>query len=125
MFSAQQHPKVAPPQITNFLPEDKVAPEEVKFRVTDVWQLVLPCRATGSNPLKWVWKHNNVEINKNKFIFDNDWELLSDGTLRARGLNISDRGTYQCFVEDTVTKVSTFSRKLRVEVTGKIPLIII
>ena len=125
MFSAQQQPKVAPPQITNFLAEDKVAPEEVKFRVKDVWQLVLPCRATGSNRLKWVWKHNNVEIEKNKFSINSDWELLSNGTLRARGLDISDRGTYQCFVEDTVTKVSTFSRKLRVEVTGKIPLIII
>ena len=125
LFSAQQQPKVAPPQITRFLAEDKVAPEEVKFRVTDAWQLELPCRATGSNPLKWVWKHNNVEINNNKYTYDPDWQLLSDGTLRARGLNISDRGTYQCFVEDTVTKVSTFSRKLRVEVTGKIPLMII
>ena len=95
----------------------------MKFRFKDVWQLVLPCRATGSN-LKWVWKHNDVAINENKFIFDDDWQLLSDGTLRARGLSISDRGTYQCVVEDTVTKVSTFSRKLRVEVTGKIPLII-
>ena len=75
--------------------------------------------------MKWVWKHNDVEINEIKFIFDNNWELSLDGTLRAKGLDISDRGTYQCFVEDTVTKVSTFSRKLRVEVTGKIPLIII
>ena len=97
----------------------------MKFRYISQWQLVLPCRANGSNPLKWVWKHNNVEINENVFRFDRNWELLSDGTLRARGLDISDRGTYQCFVEDTVTKVSTFSRKLRVEVTGKIPLKII
>ena len=96
----------------------------MKFRDNSVWQLVLPCRATGSNPLEWVWKHNDVEINKFKFQFNNNWELSSDGTLRAKGLSISDSGTYQCFVQDTVTKVSTFSRKLRVNVTGKIPLII-
>lgn len=96
----------------------------MKFNDVTQWQLVLPCRAKGSN-LKWVWKHNNVEINENVFRFDRNWELQSDGTLRAKGLNISDRGIYQCFVEDTVTKVSTFSRKLKVEVTGKIPLIII
>ena len=96
----------------------------MKFRHKDVWQLVLPCQATGSN-LKWVWKHNEVAINENKFIFYDDWQLLSDGTLRARGLDISDSGTYQCFVQDTVTKVFTFSRKLKVKVTGKVPLIII
>ena len=92
----------------------------MKFRDTNNWQLVLPCRAIGSNPLKWVWKHNDVAINEFKFQFNDNWQLSQDGTLSARGLKISDRGTYQCFVEDTVTGVFTFSRKLRVEVTGKI-----
>ena len=92
----------------------------MKFRDNVNWQLDLPCRATGSNKLSWEWRHNNSIINPNKFEFDDDWQLSQDGTLKAKGLSISDSGTYQCFVTDTVTGVKTFSRKLRVAVTGKI-----
>ena len=92
----------------------------MKFRDNTNWQLNLPCRATGSNKLSWEWRHNDVAIDPNKFKYDDDWQLLQDGTLLAKGLDISDNGTYQCFVTDTVTDVKTFSRKLRVAVTGKI-----
>ncbi|XP_068757845.1 fibronectin type III domain-containing protein-like [Montipora capricornis] len=113
-----QGSKPAPPQITEFLQNDLVAPDEVKFRDNVNWQLNLPCRATGSNKLSWEWKHNDSIINPNKFEFNDDWQLSQDGTLKAKGLSISDSGTYQCFVTDTVTGVKTFSRKLRVAVTG-------
>ncbi|XP_068715034.1 hemicentin-1-like [Montipora foliosa] len=113
-----QGPKPAPPQITEFLQNDLVAPDEVKFRANVNWQLNLPCRATGSNKLSWEWRHNDGIINPNKFEFDDDWQLSQDGTLKAKGLSISDSGTYQCFVTDTVTGVKTFSRKLRVAVTA-------
>lgn len=113
-----QGPKPAPPQITRFLENDLVAPDEVKFRDNVNWQLDLPCRATGSNKLSWEWRHNDSIINQNKFDFDDDWQLSQDGTLKAKSLSISDSGTYQCFVTDTVTGVKTFSRKLRVAVTA-------
>ncbi|XP_068714977.1 fibronectin type III domain-containing protein-like [Montipora foliosa] len=113
-----QGPKPAPLQITEFLQNDLVALDEVKFRDNVNWQLNLPCRATGSNKLSWEWKHNDSIINPNKFEFDDDWQLSQNGTLKAKGLSISDSGTYQCFVTDTVTGVKTFSRKLRVAVTA-------
>ncbi|XP_068759668.1 fibronectin type III domain-containing protein-like [Montipora capricornis] len=119
IFTARgQGPKPAPPQITEFLQNDLVAPDEVKFRDNTNWQLNLPCRATGSNKLSWEWKHNDSIITPNKFEFDDDWQLSQDGTLKAKGLSIWDSGTYQCFVTDTVTGVKTFSRKLRVAVTA-------
>ncbi|XP_068715039.1 fibronectin type III domain-containing protein-like isoform X4 [Montipora foliosa] len=113
-----QGPKPAPPQIIEFLQNDLVASDEVKFRDKFKWQLNLPCRATGSNKLSWEWRHNDSIINPNKFEFDDYWQLSQDGTLKAKGLSISDSGTYQCFVTDTVTGVKTFSRKLRVAVTA-------
>ena len=119
-FFSGQGPKPAPPQITEFLQNDLVAPDEVKFRDNTTWQLNLPCRATGSNKLSWEWNHNDNIINPNKFQFDDDWQLSQDGTLKAKGLSIWDSGTYQCFVTDIVTGVKTFSRKLRIAVTGKI-----
>ena len=119
-FFSGQGPKPAPPQITEFLQNDLVAPDEVKFRDNTNWQLNLPCHATGSNNLSWEWRHNDVAIDPNKFVHNDDWQLRKDGTLLAKGLRISDNGTYQCFVTDTVTGVKTFSRKLRVVVTGKI-----
>ncbi|XP_068759670.1 fibronectin type III domain-containing protein-like [Montipora capricornis] len=110
--------KAAPPQITEFLQNDLVAPDEVKFRDNTNWQLNLPCRANGSNKLSWEWRHNDVPIDPNKLKSDDNWQLLQDGTLLAKGLDISDNGTYQCFVTDTVTGVKTFSRKLSVAVTA-------
>ena len=118
-FFSGQGSKPAPPQITEFSQNDLVAPDEVKFRDNVNWQLNLPCRATGSNKLSWEWWHNDRKIEPRKFE-SNNWQLSQDGTLSAKGLSISDSGTYQCFVTDTVTGVKTFSRKLRVAVTGKI-----
>ena len=92
----------------------------MKFRDNVNWQLNLPCRATGSNKLSWEWRHNDSIIDPRKFEFNANWQLSKDGTLKAKSLSISDSGTYQCFVTDTVTGVKTFSRKLRVAVTGKI-----
>ena len=77
----------------------------------------LPCAASGNN-LKWRWQHNNTDIPEGELQFGKR-RLGSDGTLTGSNLGISDSGTYQCFVKDTATNVETFSRKIKVAVTGK------
>ena len=116
-FPGQQSPKPPPPQITNFLKNDLINPEQVKFRRDNA--LVLPCGAIGSN-LKWSWKHNDTLIPDDELRFCNRrLKLGGDGTLTGSNLGITDSGSYQCFVKDTVTNVQTFSRKIQVAVTGK------
>lgn len=102
-----------PPVITNFLQRDLVNPEDVKAQAEVGFRL--PCKATGSN-LKWIWKHNGTAI----AAYDGRLFTLSDdGTLTGRYLRATDSGTYQCFVSDEKTGAIAFSRKLKVEVTGK------
>ena len=113
-FPGQQWPKPPPPQITKFLNHDLINPEQVKFRRDNA--LVLPCGAIGSN-LKWSWKHNDTLIPDDELQFCNR-RLGGDGTLTGSNLGITDSGSYQCFVKDTVTNVQTFSRKIQVAVTG-------
>lgn len=112
-LSGQQGPKSPPPQITDFLKYDLINPGQVKGF------FVLPCSATGKN-LKWTWKFND------KMMEDGELQsqysrrrLQKNGTLIVTNLGNADSGTYQCFVEDTVSKVLTFSRKIIVKVTGK------
>ena len=114
-FSGQQSPKPPPPQITNFLNHDLINPEQVKFNRPNA--LILPCGAIGSN-LKWIWKHNETLIPDGILQFGN-MRLSDDGTLTGSNLGITNSGTYQCFVKDTATNVQTFSRKIKVAVTGK------
>ena len=101
--------------IINFLPYDLINPEQVKFRIQNAFKL--PCGATGEN-LKWTWRHNDVEIPEGELQFGNR-RLGPDGTLTGSFLDSSYNGTYQCFVKDTVSNVETFSRKLKVVVTGE------
>ena len=98
--------------ITDFLQRDLVNPDEVKFNAEVGFRL--PCKATGSN-LTWTWEHNGKAIDH----FDGrPFSLSEDGTLTGHYLRASDGGTFQCFVKDEATGNVTFSRKLRVEVTG-------
>ena len=73
----------------------------------------LPCQAKGKN-LKWTWKFNGGPLPpKVKIVND----TLVGGS-RGSILNVEQSGRYQCFVEDTKNKVSTFSREIEVKVTG-------
>lgn len=99
--------------IKTFLSYDLISPEQVKFRAQKA--LVLPCGASGEN-LKWSWYHNDTEIPEGALKYGNK-RLGGDGTLTGSSLGSSDSGTYQCFVQDTVSGVKTFSRKIKVAVT--------
>ena len=101
--------------IKTFLSYDLTSPEQVKFRAQKA--LVLPCGASGEN-LKWSWYHNDTEIPEGALKYGNK-RLGGDGTLTGSSLGSSDSGTYQCFVQDTVSGVKTFSRKIKVAVTGE------
>ena len=103
---------VSPPAITQFLEKDLVRPEEVKFNQPVGFKL--PCKATGSN-LEWTWKHNNTDIT----LPSSFYKISSDGTLTGEYLRSMHSGTYQCFVKDAVSRAATFSRKLKVLVTGE------
>jgi len=117
LFSGQQQKqKPPPPQITNFRSKDLINPEQVKFKTDNA--LVLPCGATGNN-LKWIWKLNDTAIPDNAYGPFSKFQLSSIGTLTGSNLGSSESGTYQCFVRDTVSTVQTFSRKIKVAVTGK------
>jgi len=118
LFSGQQQQqKPPPPQITNFRSKDLINPEQVKFKTDDA--LVLPCGATGNN-LKWIWKLNDTVIPDSAYgPFSNMFKLSSIGTLTGSNLGSSQSGTYQCIVRDTVTLIETFSRKIKVAVTGE------
>lgn len=99
-------PKDPPPRITHFLANDLVKPGQVRGHFT------LPCQATGKN-LKWTWKFNDGPLPpKVKIVND----TLVGGS-RDSILNVEQSGRYQCFVEDTKNKVSTFSREIEVKVT--------
>ena len=76
--------------------------------------MTLPCGASGNN-LQWTWRHNDtITISKGvKFT------VGADGTLYGSYLESEQSGHYQCFVRDNVTGIETFSRKIKVAVTGK------
>ena len=74
----------------------------------------LPCDATGQY-LKWRWQHNGTDI----FIFSGGRYKLQGGSLTGEFLYPEQSGTYQCFVQDTITLKETFSRRIQVFVTCK------
>jgi len=89
---------------------DLLAPGDVKFGKKNA--LKLPCNAVGNN-LQWTWKHNDSVISTSvKFTID------ANGTLHGSYLESAHSGHYQCFVNDSVSGVETFSRKIMVAVTG-------
>ena len=74
----------------------------------------LPCGASGTN-LQWTWRHNDtITISKGA-----KFTVGADGTLYGSYLESEQSGHYQCFVRDNVTGIETFSRKIKVAVTGK------
>jgi len=76
--------------------------------------LELPCGASGNN-LQWTWRYNDTEISTSNPKFT----VGLDGTLYGSYLESAQNGHYQCFVRDAVTGIETFSRKIKVAVTGK------
>ena len=76
--------------------------------------MTLPCGASGSN-LQWTWKHNDTAISTS----DTKFTVDASGTLYGSYLESAQNGHYQCFVRDAVTGIETFSRKIKVAVTGK------
>ena len=115
VFSAQARP---PPQITNFLQGNLLNRDEVKGG-KEYWPSLnfgfkLPCDATGQH-LKWRWQHNGTDI----FIFSGGRYKLQGGSLTGEFLYPEQSGTYQCFVQDTITLKETFSRRIQVFVTCK------
>ena len=75
----------------------------------------LPCGANGTN-LQWTWRHNDTTITISK---GGKFTVDADGTLYGSYLESAQNGHYQCFVKDAVTGIETFSRKIKVAVTGK------
>ena len=114
LFSDRSRP---PPMITHFLTINLIDPEQVKFRTANA--LRLPCGASGENLVKWTWKHNDTEIPESELKFGK-FRLSNDGNLTGSYLGSDDSGHYQCFVKDTVSGIVTFSRKIKVAVTGGI-----
>jgi len=92
-----------------------INPEQVKFRTDNA--LVLPCEAVGEN-LKWIWKLNGTVIPDSAYGPFGKFKLSSNGTLTGSNLGSSESGTYQCIVRDTGSGAKTFSRKIKVAVTG-------
>ena len=74
----------------------------------------MPCGASGNN-LQWTWRYNDTAISTS----DPKFTVGADGTLYGSYLESAHSGDYQCFVRDTVTGIETFSRKIKVAVTGK------
>ena len=74
----------------------------------------MPCGASGNN-LQWTWKHNDTAISTS----DTKFTVDAYGTLYGNYLESAQSGHYQCFVRDNVTGIETFSRKIKVAVTGK------
>ena len=74
----------------------------------------LPCNATGKN-LKWSWKFNGGPL---------PYGVKSEGNMLVGQylLGMAQSGKYQCFVEDTVNNVKTFSREIEIKVTGETSL---
>ena len=74
----------------------------------------LRCNATGKN-LKWSWKFNGGDL---------PYRVKSEGNMLVGEfpLGMAQSGKYQCFVEDTVNKVKTFSREIEIKVTGETSL---
>ena len=73
----------------------------------------LPCGASGNN-LQWTWRHNDtITISKG-----GKFDVGPNGTLYGSCLESEHSGHYQCFVRDNVTGIETFSRKIKVAVTG-------
>ena len=77
----------------------------------------MPCGANGTN-LQWTWRHNDTTITISKG-GGNKFTVDADGTLYGSYLESAQNGHYQCFVRDAVTGIETFSRKIKVAVTGK------
>ena len=75
----------------------------------------MPCGANGTN-LQWTWRHNDTTITFSK---GGKFTVDADGTLYGSYLESAQNGHYQCFVKDAVTGIETFSRKIKVAVTGK------
>ena len=74
----------------------------------------LPCGASGNN-LQWTWRHNDTIITNST---GGKFTVGADGTLYGSYLESAQSGHYQCFVRDAVTGIETFSRKIKVAVTG-------
>ena len=74
----------------------------------------LPCGASGNN-LQWTWRHNDTIITNST---GGKFTVGADGTLYGSYLEGAQSGHYQCFVRDAVTGIETFSRKIKVAVTG-------
>ena len=74
----------------------------------------MPCGASGNN-LQWTWRYNDTAISTS----DPKFTVGPDGTLHGGYLESAHSGHYQCFVRDAVTGIETFSRKIKVAVTGK------
>ena len=74
----------------------------------------MPCGASGNN-LQWTWRHNDtITISKG-----GKFDVGPNGTLYGSYLESAQNGHYQCFVRDAVTGIETFSRKIKVALTGK------
>ena len=119
LFSGQGsgNQETPPPQIKDFLAEDLIKPDEVKFsKVYDSANnqgFKLPCTATDiKDTLQWRWQHNGSDI-----VFGGKYTLQGDGSLKGEYLEAENSGNYQCFLKDTNTGKETFSRKLQVAVT--------
>ncbi|KAL9959433.1 hypothetical protein ACROYT_G032757 [Oculina patagonica] len=95
-----------PPVIRDFLSYDLTLPGDVP----SVSGFRLPCKASGSSPLRHRWEHNGRDIEYGK-----QYRLLKSGALEGKFLNHTNNGTYQCFVENGFGE--DFSRKIQVLVS--------
>ena len=110
--------KTAPPRITdfpkvNFLNRDEVKGEK-KYNEQNNNGFKFLCEATGEN-LEWTWTLNRTT----KITDGSTFKVGAAGSLTGQMLLPEQSGNYQCFVEDKVSGMATFSRKVQVLVTCK------
>ncbi|KAJ7377576.1 ATP-dependent DNA helicase chl1 [Desmophyllum pertusum] len=96
-----------PPVIRDFQAHDLTQPEDVPSESG----FQLPCKASGTSPLEYIWQHNGRDIK-----YGDQYRLLKSGTLQGSFLNHTNNGKYQCFVKNDFGE--DFSRKLKVLVSA-------
>ena len=109
------HSHTVPPTITQSFSETTV-------NVTQSVQLT--CRAQGSSPLTWTWFRNKVMLTSARVGYDQNG---LESTLTISRVEESDRGVYQCRVEQMTYRTMAAANELLVaqsECTGPLCLLI-
>jgi len=99
---AHTHTHTVPPTITQSFPETVV---NASLSVS------LTCRASGSLPLTWTWHRNGEELTSGRVGYSRSG---TESTLTITGVEVGDRGVYQCLVQQTAHQTAAAANELLV-----------